>query len=633
MTAMTALAADVSVIVVPILQKALIERITQMHMDTVQITLLCIVSALGIAASIVEALVLNHVTMALQRKIQEELLDSALCNKNDIIESKGAGAYMVSVFGDAEHIANLTEINIFHVIFQCLGTVVILCISTSWSPLFIEIVIPCYLIMITIHIISNKMFIHRFQLGREMIYTVNPMTLEYIENRGSVLRFSDIGEYKKALYQLFDIRDGYFKKAYAINAVSESILKAIKTIALMLFFVLSLLQIMEGKMQISSFIALTSYFGFIFAPILLVKQLVTNSYKFKTMYNKIKKSLEMEMHLALPGDDKLMMENCCFSYEENDQKRLKCISFDVNCKLGIVGLSGEGKSTIIKMLMGSLDPTSGACIYGGACTSDITKYVIQTTIRYYSQDIEIFNRNLEFNITLGKKALLRQEYQSREKETIQLVKDCFTKIRTVGMQLNREERKLLQEIFLLNENQAKDTAILGKIADRLSECTEWVEEELGKLITARHYYVKEKYQEILTELAFEDILGRDFGQRGNRISGGEKNKVALARFLLPEHGKYFILDEPFTNLDALAEAECMKVLLRYSQGMKGIIISHKMNVIRDFAEEICIVEDGMITHRGTHQDLVQQEGLYHTLCDEYFKGQSLPATISVSGQT
>ena len=91
----------------------------------------------------------------------------------------------------------------------------------------------------------------------------------------------------------------------------------------------------------------------------------------------------------------------------------------------------------------------------------------------------------------------------------------------------------------------------------------------------------------------------------------------MARFLLPEYGEYFILDEPFTNLDLIAEDACMKTLLKYSGGMKGILISHKLNIVRDFAEKICVMEDGQITMEGSHEELAAREGLYKTLYKEF----------------
>lgn len=123
----------------------------------------------------------------------------------------------------------------------------------------------------------------------------------------------------------------------------------------------------------------------------------------------------------------------------------------------------------------------------------------------------------------------------------------------------------------------------------------------------------------MSDLELQDLDGRKFGQRGGKVSGGEKNKITIARFLLPEYGNYFILDEPFTSLDAISEKNCLKVLQKYTTGMKGIIISHKMNVISQFAEDIYVLENGTISEHGRHTELMSQEGLYRKIYTEYVK--------------
>ncbi|MEL3913419.1 MAG: hypothetical protein P1P62_10245, partial [Treponema pedis] len=93
-------------------------------------------------------------------------------------------------------------------------------------------------------------------------------------------------------------------------------------------------------------------------------------------------------------------------------------------------------------------------------------------------------------------------------------------------------------------------------------------------------------------------------------------KVSLARFLLPEYEQFFILDEPFANLDLLSEKNCLSILKKYLTNYRGgIIISHKLNIIKELSEKIIILEDGKISKIGSQADLLKDNNLFKILND------------------
>jgi ATP-binding cassette subfamily B protein len=109
------------------------------------------------------------------------------------------------------------------------------------------------------------------------------------------------------------------------------------------------------------------------------------------------------------------------------------------------------------------------------------------------------------------------------------------------------------------------------------------------------------------------------GERGYRLSGGEKQRVALARLLL-KAPHLVVLDEATAHLDAESEAAVQRALDETMSQRTSLVIAHRLSTIRN-ATQILVVDDGRIVERGTHKELHAQSGLYRDLYETQFKGQ------------
>ncbi len=101
------------------------------------------------------------------------------------------------------------------------------------------------------------------------------------------------------------------------------------------------------------------------------------------------------------------------------------------------------------------------------------------------------------------------------------------------------------------------------------------------------------------------------GDRGHRLSGGEKQRIALARVLL-KSPRLLILDEATAHLDSESEAAVQRALDSALVGRTSVVIAHRLSTIRN-ADQILVVAEGRIVERGTHDDLLMSEGLYSDL--------------------
>jgi ATP-binding cassette subfamily B protein len=109
------------------------------------------------------------------------------------------------------------------------------------------------------------------------------------------------------------------------------------------------------------------------------------------------------------------------------------------------------------------------------------------------------------------------------------------------------------------------------------------------------------------------------GERGYRLSGGEKQRVAIARVIL-KNPRILVLDEATSHLDSQSESLIQDALKTVMAGRTSIVIAHRLSTILA-ADQILVVDRGQIVERGTHAELLEQGGLYADLYETQFKGE------------
>ena len=113
-------------------------------------------------------------------------------------------------------------------------------------------------------------------------------------------------------------------------------------------------------------------------------------------------------------------------------------------------------------------------------------------------------------------------------------------------------------------------------------------------------------------MGYPDAYDTEVGERGTRVSGGERQRLAIARAVL-KNPRILILDEATSSVDTETEAQIQEALERLIQGRTTFAIAHRLSTLRH-SNRLLILEKGKLAEIGTHDELIEQDGIYAKLC-------------------
>jgi ABC-type multidrug transport system fused ATPase/permease subunit len=240
---------------------------------------------------------------------------------------------------------------------------------------------------------------------------------------------------------------------------------------------------------------------------------------------------------AVKGE--IEFRNVSFDYRGNDNISSRNVlrNFNLKIKAGetvaLVGPSGIGKSTIIKLLLRFYDPVKGEVLVDGHNVRDITQSSLRQNISSIMQDVLVLNQKIKYNIGYGRPTAKFKEIESASKAA-----NMWTFVNSL----------------------------------------------------------KDKFNTVV-------------GERGVKLSGGEKQRLGIARALLKD-APILVMDEATSALDSENEEQVQKALWELTKGRTTIIIAHRLSTVKR-ADRIIVLGKGKVLEEGTHAQLLKKPKSYY----------------------
>lgn len=478
-------------------------------------------------ASFVKSKCIGRYSVNVIKEIQDEIARQILKVKNDFWVKESTGKLLAKMTSDISEIEKYTSATIP----DFLGAVI--------SIMFVAVYVGTknlHMLLITVGLYPLIIIVMTFwgnvlkRLAQKRRGNIDHLTAQVVDcvNGMEIVKSYNLSPVfiTKIENRIREILDNEYKRAWIMH-FSQTMQRFLFCIPNMVCPLTALILVLKGEMSIGE---MTAYIVLIHKIISNMKQLpfvIADAKEKQVSIDRINQVLgaprRKERSLESSSEDRISLENVSFRYVEG-REVLKKISFclEPNKTYAFVGMSGQGKSTIFKLLSGLEDDYNGKCSINKNCA-------------VVPQSPFIFAGTIAENIGIGCKGATMDDIV----------------------------------------NAAKAAGIHDKIQ------------------------------------SFENQYHTMIGEKGAGLSGGEKQRICIARALLSK-ADVLLLDEPTASIDAETEKSILNTL-KALRGKKTIIwISHKLLLIQD-ADTIFVVDGGEIAECGRHEELVGLDGVYKKL--------------------
>ena len=407
------------------------------------------------------------------------------------------------------------------------------------------------LLLLALPLIALVTFLFRRRtrvLFRQARQTLSAMNQNLQENLAGlqVVQISDRQQHNLDRYNRINKENrGYEVRLGRIETLYGAFNESIAHIGIGLILYYGATQVMDVSMTVGEVVLFTQFIGMLFNPIVVLGEQTNILFRAMASGERIFQALDWDeanhepqnpVQLPFRLQGKIEFKNLEFSYLPGE-KVIKDMTLSVNPgeTLAIVGPTGSGKSTLMKLLGRFYDISDNTIFLDGIDLNEIHSKELRKRIGTVLQDFHIFSGTIFDNISLG------------------------------------------------DQNIS-----LGKVI------------EASKTVNA-HSFID------ALPLGYDTVLS----ERGQNLSQGQRQLLAFARVLAADP-EILVLDEATANIDTETELLIQDALEKITKGRTSIVIAHRLQTIQE-ADRVLVFNNGIIEELGSHEELLQANGLYATL--------------------
>ena len=422
----------------------------------------------------------------------------------------------------------------------CIGGLIMSYILSPMLSIIFLIVIP--IILISVVIVMKKSF-PLFLAVQQKIDNINVVMRENILGVQVIKVFNIVN---KQFNRFNDANNGLNSesiKAQNINMMLWPIVSLVMNFAVISVLWFGGIMVNNGLIQVGIIMAFINYIIQIMNALIMAVSIVINISRAKASADRINEIFDIVPAInnndgtIKPEKYDVEFKNVSFKYNEDSDYVLKNISFQVKEgeKIGIIGGTGAGKSTLVSLISRLYDATEGEILIGGVNVKDLNLAELRKNIGFVTQENTLFSGTIERNLKFG----------SAE-------------------------------------------------ADR-----DLVEESVKEA---------EAYEFIMKK---ENAYESSVEQRGQNFSGGQKQRLCIARVLI-RNCKIFIMDDSTSALDMATEAKLQNSIKKRMKNKTMFVIAQRISAIAD-ADKIIVLDNGTINAIGKHDDLIKNNEIYRSI--------------------